>query len=692
MCCSWRGQGFWRRPERDVRNVDPGPQRASALVRKLDRESFNWRVFSVSASGFLASSYSLFATNVIKPALYFVYPPCGRLGQDAGLVIDQVTLVGTATGMLLAGHFADLWGRKKLYGLELAILLVATAGVMQTSEGFLIENPDGTYRHSIDFYAAITWWRFFLGIGIGAEYPLTAVIAAEWSSTKSRGRMLAGVYAMQAVARFLAPIIGLAALRIAGARSGLGPDSPDDDLSRLVIDLVWRVVTGIAMVPAAFAVVLRLTIPETPRYHADIRKDTIKAMRNYLRLYKRRPQPSDQIEAEPEPEPAADGIGREKRFLYGGAWKYLCKTRAGKDLAVISLLWLIMDVAWYGLSMESPSALSTLWHDPSRPIPTTAALSPASGLESLIEACPDSDDWQTDPGRPSIYRVLENNAVRSLLVVSIGSILGNLALVFVIDRFRRRWILMTSFVMLAFLFALTGGTLLGTVERQQPHLVTTVFFGIMHFFFTIGPKTVILVLAVELFPTVYRGTFYGVSACVGKFGAILIRGIIAQTKNGEHELAKRLLGFVPLMLFAALVSWFLPEVQHIPPIPGAGSRVDIEDGNLSDGATSGSEADERRQVRPRAAGWRAIIQKLENKTLEEIPPSTQLPLEFEGNSSDEPMAEVGTRPAESAGLVASPPKSPRSYIEYRTRALPLRLNPNGAVPQSPYSIVTFGKG
>jgi len=124
---------FWKRYLHDTRNISGHKQKSQQVVEWIDKDPFDWLVFSVSASGFLASSYSLFATNVIKPALYFVYPPCGRLGDDAGLVIDEVTLAGTAAGMFLAGHLADLWGRKKLYGLELAILLVATAGVMQTA-------------------------------------------------------------------------------------------------------------------------------------------------------------------------------------------------------------------------------------------------------------------------------------------------------------------------------------------------------------------------------------------------------------------------------------------------------------------------------------------------------------------------------------------------------------------------------
>jgi PHS family inorganic phosphate transporter-like MFS transporter len=138
------------------------------MLEIIDRHSFNFKVFFVAASGFLASSYALFAPNVIRTALYYVYPPCGRLSSNAGAVIDQLTLIGTALGMLFGGHFADLWGRKRLYGVELGILIVATFGVIMSSEGFIISKDDGTYRYTMSIYSWIAAWRFILGVGIGA--------------------------------------------------------------------------------------------------------------------------------------------------------------------------------------------------------------------------------------------------------------------------------------------------------------------------------------------------------------------------------------------------------------------------------------------------------------------------------------------------------------------------------------------
>jgi PHS family inorganic phosphate transporter-like MFS transporter len=109
-----------------------------------------------------------FATNVIMPSLEYVYAPCNRLSGNISEVIDLVTFVGAVIGMISIGLLADRAGRKKLYGLELAILIVGTMGVVQASEGFVAHNQDGSTKPSMDIYDWISFWRFMLGFGIGA--------------------------------------------------------------------------------------------------------------------------------------------------------------------------------------------------------------------------------------------------------------------------------------------------------------------------------------------------------------------------------------------------------------------------------------------------------------------------------------------------------------------------------------------
>lgn len=124
---------------------------------------------TVAASGFLTDSYNLFATNVILPSLGYVYWP-GVTDSKPELKINGATLGGSVIGMLLFGYLADRYGRRKLYGIELIIVIFGTIGVVQASAGY-----DG----SMDIMGWLIFWRFFMGVGIGAEYPLSAVITAE---------------------------------------------------------------------------------------------------------------------------------------------------------------------------------------------------------------------------------------------------------------------------------------------------------------------------------------------------------------------------------------------------------------------------------------------------------------------------------------------------------------------------------
>lgn len=84
--------------------------------------------------------------------------------------INISTLAGTLLGMLLFGFLADKYGRKSMYGVELVLMIVATLGVSMASQG---------EKGSMSIFAWLIWWRVCVGIGVGADYPLSAVITSE---------------------------------------------------------------------------------------------------------------------------------------------------------------------------------------------------------------------------------------------------------------------------------------------------------------------------------------------------------------------------------------------------------------------------------------------------------------------------------------------------------------------------------
>lgn len=94
-------------------------------------------------------------------------------------MLDLTTLSATLFGMVVFGHFADRGGRKRLYGWELIILILATVGLVLSSQGFMQADVDveGVPKSSMSIYASIIFFRCMLGFGIGAEVGNMADLA-----------------------------------------------------------------------------------------------------------------------------------------------------------------------------------------------------------------------------------------------------------------------------------------------------------------------------------------------------------------------------------------------------------------------------------------------------------------------------------------------------------------------------------
>ena len=58
--------------------------------------------------------------------------------------------------------------------------------------------------HAVNIIGVLVVWRFIMGVGIGGDYPLSAVISSEFSSTHIRGRMMTAVFANQGWGQFCA--------------------------------------------------------------------------------------------------------------------------------------------------------------------------------------------------------------------------------------------------------------------------------------------------------------------------------------------------------------------------------------------------------------------------------------------------------------------------------------------------------
>lgn len=487
-------------------------------------------------------------------------------------MLDLTTLSATLFGMVVFGHFADRGGRKRLYGWELIILILATVGLVLSSQGFMQTSVDveGVPKSSMSIYASIIFFRCMLGFGIGAEvgsmadlapslrtrlikssqYPVSAVIAAEFASTDTRAVMMAAIFLMQSIGRLMAVGIGLGSLLRLMQRYDLDMDEPNagaaEAKAKIVIDIVWRIVIGIGGIIALVAVGLRLIIPESPRYFSGIEKDLRKAALAVQQV-------GGKLEDDQRSEISVSS-GVRHRFhkdqdptpWFRAARKWL-REGGWKPLVGMSTIWLLLDVCFYGTSLDSPRTLNTLWLD-----------KPGSDATLSI--------WNADPGSPNatIQSTLDNNAVRTLMLSSISSLIGSIVAIPVVHFANRKRLLVGTSLSLTLLFIATGASVVRTYATPD-HEVSMVFFALAQFMFNVGPNTLTFIMAAEIFPTVFRGTFYGISAAAGKLGAIIIRAIVAGAGDGNKELVAYLFVFSVIMLILAVIAVLpgaLPEVQR----------------------------------------------------------------------------------------------------------------------------------
>lgn len=137
---------------------DPNERRRLALA-EIDKAPFGWyhiRACIVAGVGFFTDSYDIFAVSLLTIMLGIVYSQAhkGVLTTPQDTAIKVSTSAGTVIGQLGFGALADILGRKKMYGLELILIIIATLAQSLTGPG------PGT-----SIVGLMIFWRVLMGIG-----------------------------------------------------------------------------------------------------------------------------------------------------------------------------------------------------------------------------------------------------------------------------------------------------------------------------------------------------------------------------------------------------------------------------------------------------------------------------------------------------------------------------------------------
>ncbi|KAF9162356.1 Inorganic phosphate transporter pho84 [Mortierella sp. AD011] len=475
-------------------------------LAELEEQSWNWftiRTLITSGTGFFTDAYDVFIINLVVPMLGYIYfkQNGNKLPSATEGSLKGMSSFGTLVGQLVFGYLGDAVGRKRIYGLELMVIILGTLCCAMAGS-----NAKGS---SVIQY--LTFWRFVLGFGIGGDYPMSATVTSEWAAAGRRGQLMSIIFSMQGIGNLMASVVTMIVL--ACFKSAIESDVDN-------LDIVWRICVGVGCIPAVSTVYLRLTMPESPRYALDVENDVEKANQAVAQA-----TDSKAIESTSSAVVAKTKRNHNREFIeYFSQWENL------KVLIGTSVTWFLLDVAFYGVSLNQSYVLN------------------AMGFV----------------GDGTVYDNLWKTTLGNLIVSVLGFVPGYWFTVFLIERMGRRRIQFMGFGMVTVLFVI-----LSAAFHQLKNIVPlfVALFTLLQFFFNFGPNTTTFVVPGEVFPTRVRATAHGISAASGKLGAIIATfGFNSLVEIGgpvgQHAFLPQVLGiFAAMMALGFLFTFLVPETM-----------------------------------------------------------------------------------------------------------------------------------
>jgi MFS family permease len=436
------------------------------------QEYWNW---FLASGGTLMDGLSIFSLGVAMPLItsHFTLSPF-----MVGL-IGSALVLGAAFGAVLGGPAADNFGRKPAFLIDMAII---TAGAL------------------ISVWADAAQWillgQFLMGIGIGIDFPVSASYVSETMPKRARSRMVVATITLQSIGMLIGAAVAIVILR---ERS-----NPSD----------WRLIVGAAGAASLLFLLLRLWLPESPRWLRAHERGKIAARAGSA-------SPAGGATSTPT---AVTGGATSGRFALLFSRPYRTRTM------LVSVPWFLMDIATYGVGLFTPVILSAIHLLSTTPGPVAAEFADAKGTGTID------------------------------LFLLVGFLVG----LWAVPRFGRIHMQVIGFVgmtigmLILLLSVLTSG---GAAAH-----VWLMFAGFILFNLTMnaGPNSTTFALPPELFPTRIRASAGGFAAATAKVGATLGVFVLPQVKAHGGVAAVLIMMAIVSALGAAVTAILAREVGEVP--------------------------------------------------------------------------------------------------------------------------------
>ncbi len=281
---------------------------ASAKTLESPRARLFERKISVLAgAGMFIDGFDVSVIAVALPGLKAAWDI--QSGWISGLVASSVVL-GMFFGMMFGGMLVDKFGRRKMYMFDLI--------------GFVVFALLAAFTQNV---WQLIFTRFALGLFIGADYPISSSMTAEFTSPKRRGRMIIFMSLLWQTGALVAYLSGIFLLPLG--------------------EHAWRWMLGLGALLALIVIVLRHSAPESPRWlRSQGRFDEANAIEEEVE------RDFDLKITEFNVEKTGDNAPQK------ASWLELFSPKMLRATVFCSLFWFAFAVSFYGIQMYTPTILA----------------------------------------------------------------------------------------------------------------------------------------------------------------------------------------------------------------------------------------------------------------------------------------------------------------------------------------------
>jgi len=334
--------------------------------------------------------------------------------------VASAGFLGMAIGASLGGLLADRLGRRQVFALTLLVYGIFT-GLSALSWGI----------------GALVALRFLVGLGLGAELPIASTLVSEFAPARIRGRIIVILESFWAVGWTAAAVIGYFVVPI-------GDDG-------------WRWALALGAVPAVWAIVVRLKLPESVRFlEAKGRHAEAEAIVTEFEAAAVATRVAEPATASAAPEKAPETIT-------------IFDPRLRRRTISLWIVWFCVNFAYYGAFIWLPTLLV------------------AQGF-TLVKS------------------------FEYTLIITLAQLPGYAVSAWLVEKWGRR---VTLAVFLA------GSAISAALFGTAGDVAAILAFGAMMSFFNLGAWGALYAVTPELYPTRVRGTGAGWAAGFGRLASII---------------------------------------------------------------------------------------------------------------------------------------------------------------------------